>query len=154
MAASFVPRPAFISSLVYRDNRAALEWLQNAFGFDVAGVFTDSKGQIQHAEMSHGNGVVMIGTEFADWAKSPASLGGKNTQRIHVRLESGIDQHCEHARAAGAKIILEPCEQFYGDRTYVAQDPEGHHWTFAQTSRNVSVEDMEKASRLKFTEGL
>src|SRR6185295_4352015 len=120
MAAPSPPRPSFISSLIYRDNRAALEWLQNAFGFDVAGVFTDSKGQIAHAEMSHGNGLVMIGTEYTDWARSPASLGGKNTQRVHVRLESGIDQHCAQARAAGAKIILEPSEQFYGDRTYVA----------------------------------
>jgi uncharacterized glyoxalase superfamily protein PhnB len=147
-------RPAFISSVVYRDNRAALEWLQKAFGFDVAGVFTDSKGNIAHAEMSHADGIVMIGNEFFDWTKSPASIGGMNTQRIHVRLESGIDEHCAHARQAGAKIIAEPNDQFYGDRTYSARDLEGHYWTFAQPVRNVTTAEMEKTSGLTFTERL
>ena len=146
MAASALPRPAFISSVVYRDNRAALEWLQRVFGFDIAFVLTDSKDNIVHAEMSHADGLVMIGNEWYEWTKSPASIGGFNTQRIHVRLESGIDEHYERARAAGAKIIGAPSDQFYGDRTYAAQDPEGHHWTFAQTVRNVTNEDMEKAT--------
>lgn len=150
MAAPAPRRPAFISSIIYQDNRAALEWLQKAFGFDIAEVFTDSKGNIAHAEMSHGEGIVMIGNEFADWSKSPASLGGKNTQRIHVRIESGIDEHCAHARAAGATIVAEPRDQFYGDRCYVAQDLEGHHWTFSQAVRNVTTEEMEKASGLKY----
>ncbi len=152
MAAAAPRRPAFIPSVVYRDNRAALEWLQKAFGFDIAGVFTDSKGNIAHAEMSHGDGVVMIGNEYFDWTKSPASIGGANTQRIHVRLESGIDEHCEHARKSGAKIVGEPSDQFYGDRTYAAQDLEGHNWTFAQPVRNVTTAEMEKASGLKYQE--
>jgi uncharacterized glyoxalase superfamily protein PhnB len=147
-------RPAFIPSVIYQDNRAALEWLRNAFGFEIMFVLTDSKGNIAHAEMSHGDGVVMIGNEWVDWAKSPASVGGKNTQRIHVHLDSGIDEHCAHARQAGAKIIMEPSDQFYGDRTYAAQDHEGHHWTFAQSVRNVSSQEMEKASGLKFTTSL
>jgi uncharacterized glyoxalase superfamily protein PhnB len=155
MAAPTTPRrPAFISSVVYRDNRAALEWLQRVFGFDIAHVLTDSKGNIVHAEMSHGDGTVMIGTEWYEWTKSPASVGGMNTQRIHVRLESGIDEHYEHARAAGATTLGPPQDQFYGDRTYAVKDPEGHHWTFAQTVRNVSNEEMEKATGFKFKEGL
>lgn len=154
MASPSLRRPAFIPSVVYRDQRAALEWLQHAFGFDLAGVFTDSKGEIVHAEMSHGDGIVMIGNEFTDWARSPASVGGKNTQRIHVRIDKDIDQHCAHARAAGAKVMIDPRDEFYGDRVYAAEDLEGHHWTFAQAVRNVSVEDMEKSSGFKFKEGL
>ena len=72
MAAPAPRRPAFISSIVYRDPRAALDWLGKAFGFDAAGVFTDSKGNIAHAEMSHGEGVIMVGNEYFDWTKSPA----------------------------------------------------------------------------------
>lgn len=143
-------RPAFIPSVVYRDNRAALKWLQQAFGFEPAEVLTDSKDNIVHAEMSHGDGVVMVSSEFTSWAKSPASIGGSNTQRIHVRLEQGIDEHCARARAAGATIAMEPADQFYGDRTYVAVDHEGHHWTFSQPVKAVSVADMEKATGLKY----
>jgi uncharacterized glyoxalase superfamily protein PhnB len=143
-------RPSFIPSLAYKDNRAALKWLQSAFGFEPSEVLTDAEGNIAHAEMTHGDGVVMIGTEWADWTRSPASLGGKNTQRVHVRIERGIDEHCARARQAGATIVKEPDDQFYGDRTYVAADLEGHYWTFAQPVRDVSNQEMEQASGFKF----
>src|ERR1700690_3374182 len=149
MATTAPQRPAFISSIIYKDNRAALHWLQNAFGFEVSEVLTAANGDIVHAEMSHGDGVVMIGSEFVEWAKSPASMGGKNTQRVHVRLERGIDEHCAHARQAGAEVS-EPADQFYGERAYMAVDLEGHHWTFSQPIKYVSKEEMEKASGLRY----
>jgi uncharacterized glyoxalase superfamily protein PhnB len=150
MAPSTPHRPAFIPALVYKDNRAALEWLETAFGFEPSEVLTDAQGNIVHAEMTHDDGVVMIGSEWAEWTRSPASLGGKNTQRIHVRIEHGIDEHCTRARHAGAKIVMEPADQFYGDRTYIAADLEGHHWSFSQPVRKVSNEEMEKATGFKF----
>lgn len=150
MAAPTPQRPAFIPSIVYKDNRAALQWLQNAFGFDVGEVLTDSQDNIVHAEMSHEEGVIMIGSEFSSWARSPESTGGSNTQRVHVRLSKGIDEHCARARQAGARIVMEPATQFYGDRTYMAMDPEGHHWTFFQRMKEVSLAEMEQATGFKF----
>lgn len=143
-------RPAFIPSLAYKDHRAALQWLQKAFGFELSEVLTDAEGHIVHAEMTHGDGVIMIGGEWLDRTRSPVSLGGKNTQRLHVRLEGGIDEHCARARQAGAKIVMEPADQFYGDRSYMATDLEGHYWTFSQSVRDVSRQEMEKASGFKF----
>jgi uncharacterized glyoxalase superfamily protein PhnB len=113
-------------------------------------VLTDAKDNIVHAEMSYGEGTVMISNEFTSWAKSPDSVGGANTQRVHVRLDKGIDEHCARARQAGATIVGEPSDQFYGDRVYSARDPEGHHWTFAQPIRTVSVDEMERATGFKF----
>jgi uncharacterized glyoxalase superfamily protein PhnB len=51
-----------------------------------------------------------------------------------------VDAHCEQARAAGAKIIDEPTttdygEEYWSDRTYRVEDPEGHHWFFMQRMR-------------------
>src|ERR1700744_4335524 len=111
MSATEPRRPAFISSVIYKDNRAALEWLQKAFGFEPSMVLTDAKDNIVHAEMSFGDGVIMIGSEFTSWTKSPASVGGSNTQRVHVRLQKGIDEHCAHAREAGATIAGDPTDQ-------------------------------------------
>ena len=143
-------RPAFIPSVVYKDNRGALKWLEEAFGFEPSEVLTDSQGNIVHAEMSHCGGVVMIGTEWADWTRSPASLDGKNTQRIHVRIDQGIDEHCARAQKAGARIVSAPQDQFYGERSYIAADLEGHHWTFSQTVRHLTHAEMEKATGFKF----
>jgi uncharacterized glyoxalase superfamily protein PhnB len=151
MASPGFNRPAFIPSLAYKDNRAALKWLQTAFGFEPSEVLTDAQGNIVHAEMTHEDGVIMVGTEWEDWTRSPASLGGKNTQRVHVRIQRDIDQHYARAVQAGAKVIMEPKDQFYGDRTYVVTDPEGHYWTFAQAVRNLSKQDMEQATGFKFS---
>lgn len=142
-------RASLASALFYRDPWAALDWLEKAFGFERSMVISDADGGLAHSQMTFGNGYIMVGREWADYTVSPANLGGKNTQFLHVRLDEDVDAHCARARAAGAEILQEPTEQFYGDRTYRARDPEGHVWTFAQTVRPFSVEESEKATGLK-----
>ena len=142
-------RPSLGSGVFYRDPWAALDWLEKAFGFERSMVITGQDGRLGHSEMRFGDGYVGVGSEWAEFIASPASVGGKNTQSIHVQLQDGIDAHCERARAAGAAIVQEPADQFYGARTYRARDPEGHVWTFAQTVRHVSREEAEQASGLK-----
>lgn len=126
------------SALCYKDSKAAFRWLEAAFGFEPTFVLLDEQGNLAHSEMEYGHSSIMIGNEWSDDHRSPANLGGKNTQTVHVQLGRGedIDAHCERARAAGATIIAPPETQFYGDRTYRARDPEGHIWTFG-----VTVED-------------
>ena len=138
----------FTSSLHYRDPKAALAWLEDAFGFEVTMAIEGppEAPEMCHYEMSSaGQGRIMIGAEWTDWARSPTSVGGANTQRVHVQLPGGLDEHCERARAAGAVIAAEPEDQFYGDRTYRAVDPEGHCWTFSARVREVSRADAEAA---------
>jgi len=140
-------RPTFISSVVYRDQRAAIAFLEKAFGFEVSEMLVGADDKILHAEMTFGQGIIMVGSEWFDWTRSPQAVGGKNTQRIHVHLDTDVDAHCERARSAGAVIVGEPADQFYGDRTYGARDPEGHHWSFAQTKREVSWEEMRRMAK-------
>jgi uncharacterized glyoxalase superfamily protein PhnB len=142
-------RPSLGAGVFYRDPRTALAWLKNAFGFECTMLISDKDGRLSHAEMRYGDGYIMLGGEWAEFIASPASVGGKNTQAIHVHLTDGIDAHCARARAAGAVILKEPADEFYGDRTYRARDPEGHVWTFGQTVRHVSREEAERASGLK-----
>ena len=147
--AETAPRPSLSSAISYRNPRAALKWLEEAFGFEPFMVITDAEGNLAHSEMRLGNGVIMVGSEWSADHKSPASLGGKNTQTVHVHLIEDIDKHCARAKAAGAEIIMAPETQFYGDRTYRARDLEGHIWTFGQTVKAVTREEAEKASGLK-----
>lgn len=142
-------RPAFGSAVFYKDPMAALRWLKKAFGFERSMVITDAAGKLAHSEMSFRGGYIMVGAEWADYTASPASVGSKNTQCVHVQLEDDLDSHCERARRAGAVILREPVDEFYGDRTYAARDFEGHVWTFAQTTRAVSREEAEQASGFK-----
>jgi len=141
-------RPSLGAALFYKDPRAALDWLEKAFGFERTMAITDQDGNLVHAEMQFGNGYIMVGSEWAHFVASPASVGGKNTQMVHVQLDDGIDAHCDHAKAAGAEILQPPTDEFYGDRTYRARDPEGHVWTFGQNVRRVSREEAEQATGL------
>ena len=144
-------RPSLMSALCYQDPKAALAWLEQAFGFEVLMLIEDGEGNLVHSEMRFGNAVVMIGNEWTADHKSPKSIGGKNTQTVHIQVTTDVDAHCERARAAGAEILMEPANQFYGDRTYRCRDPEGHIWTVAQTVQAVSREEAEQASGLKIT---
>jgi uncharacterized glyoxalase superfamily protein PhnB len=131
--------------LACRDPKAQLKWLEKAFGFEITMVIENPDGAIGHSEMRLGDGVIYVGAEWDERHRSPASIGGVNTQSIHIQLPSGLDAHCERARAAGAVIVREPADQFYGDRNYMAIDPEGHVWTFGQTVKVMTLEEMSQA---------
>ena len=139
------------SAVVYQNPKAALAWLEKAFGFELAMLLEDAEGNLAHSQMEFGDSYIMVGQEWSDDHKSPRSIGGKNTQTVHIQVEGDLDAHCERARAAGAEIIAEPETQFYGDRTYRCRDLEGHIWTVSQTVKAVSREEAEAASGLKIT---
>jgi uncharacterized glyoxalase superfamily protein PhnB len=144
-------RPTLMSAICYQDPKAALAWLEQAFGFELFMLIEDAEGNLAHSEMRFGDAVVMIGNEWSEDHKSPKSIGGKNTQTVHIQILTDVDAHCERARAAGAEILMEPATQFYGDRSYRCRDPEGHIWTVGQTVETVTREQAEAASGLKIT---
>lgn len=100
----------FSSAVCYVDPKAAYRWLEQAFGFEPLFALVDADGNLAHSEMSYGNSVVMVGSEWSDDHRSPKNIGGKNTQTVHVQLapREDIDAHCEHARSAGARFWRSP----------------------------------------------
>ena len=117
----------------------------------------DARGAVAHATMSFRGSTIGVAGEWEGigkpWAPaqmlSPQTIGNVCTQFMWVELEDGIDAHCERARAAGARIVQEPEDQFYGARTYRALDLDGHVWNFRQDVAHVSDEEMEARSGLK-----
>lgn len=144
-------QPTLTSALSYRDPKAALALLESAFGFELVLLIEDGEGNLAHSQMQFGAANVMIGNEWTEDHKSPASIGGKVTQTVHIHIDTDIDAHCDRARAAGMEIIQAPETQFYGDRTYRARDREGHIWTIGQTVKAVTREEAVAASGLKIT---
>ena len=129
--------------LFYKDSAAALEFLTSAFGFAERVRMTDEAGNVNHAEVQIGDAVIMFGTPGEDY-KNPNELGGR-TQTVYVYVDD-VDSHFERAKAAGAKIVEEPQDHFYGDRSYTVNDPEGHQWSFGTHVRDVSPEEMQAAA--------
>jgi uncharacterized glyoxalase superfamily protein PhnB len=135
--------PRVTPYLYYQDVAAALRFLADAFGFREKLRMPGSDGKIAHAEMTLGDGLVMMGCPGADY-RNPKRLG-QTTQSLYVYVDD-VDAHCARAKKAGAKIIKEPEDQFYGDRRYGAEDPEGHEWFFATHVRDVAPEDLKAPS--------
>ena len=136
--------PRISSGLSYRDAAKAIDWLCEAFGFEVRLKVEGEGGRIEHSELTYGEGLIMVGQErdaierFGTKMLSPLSAGGV-TQSLMIYVDD-VDAHCERARAAGARIVSEPSLHDYGDdywadRSYGALDPEGHVWWISQRVR-------------------
>lgn len=121
-----------VPSLRYRDAPAAIEFLCEAFGFARHLVIPGPDGTIRHAQLTLGDGMIMVGSaqnrDFGPWVKTPQELGA-SSQSAYVIVPE-VDAHYQHAKAAGAEIVLEIEDASYGGRLYFARDPEGNLWHF------------------------
>jgi PhnB protein len=122
-------RDTIIPYLYYEDVAGALEWITRVFGFKERHRMTRSDGNVNHAEMTFNNGLIMMGDPGPDY-KNPKRLGHL-TQTLYVYVPD-VDAHFQRTTESGAKIIQQLEDQPYGDRTYGAEDLEGHTWYFAQ----------------------
>ena len=134
-----VNTPRITPYLYYENVAAALSWLAKAFGFRERMRMPGPDGAIAHAEMEFADSLIMMGRPGPDY-RNPKRLGHV-TQSQYVYVDD-VDKHFQTAKQAGAKILAEPADQFYGDRRYGAEDFEGHHWYFATHVRDVAPEDM------------
>ena len=120
-----------IPAVRYRYAAAAIDWLCATFGFERKMVVPADGGRVAHAELTLGNGMVMLGDAEIEYGRLVAapSYGEPVTQGIYVVVEDA-DAHYARAKAAGAEIVLDIKTQDYGGRDYTARDLEGHVWTF------------------------
>ena len=132
-----------IPTMRYRDARAAIGFLCEVFGFEKHAVYDGKDGAIAHAELTLGNGMVMLGSlvenEYGQNIAQPGELGGRETQSPYLVVS---DADAVHARAvsAGFEMVLDIADQDFGGRAFTCRDPEGHLWNvgtydpWAQTS--------------------
>lgn len=127
-------RTTMIPCLRYRDAVKAIEWLCRAFGFEANAVYPDAKGGVAHAQLSFGNGMIMLGSAHNDsvWGqliKQPDEIGGAETQAAYV-VVADADAVYASATAAGASIVIDIKDEDYGGRGFTCRDLEGHLWSF------------------------
>lgn len=122
------PPPSICPTLLYSDPKAAIELLTTAFGFTRGALYEDESGTVLHAELSYGNGTVMIGAKGRGgvFAEAMADAGPTG---VYVAVDD-VDAHHKQAAAAGAEILMPPTDQDYGSRDYMARDKEGNVWSF------------------------
>ena len=126
-------RASVIPTLRYNDARAAIDWLCEAFGFEEHLVVPGENGEIAHAQLVFGNGMIMLGSagddDFGKLQQPPVNLGGIGSQSPYIIVEDA-DRHYARAVAAGAEIVMEIEDPDYGGRGYSCRDSEGYVWSF------------------------
>jgi uncharacterized glyoxalase superfamily protein PhnB len=118
--------PNIFPALKFKEAEKAIDWLGRAFGFERKFVVPGDNGGVMHAELRHGAGMIMMGSESKPDPQNPwtdAPFG------IYVAVKD-IDAHYARAKAAGAKIERPLADTPYGAREYSARDCEGHLWSF------------------------
>jgi len=125
-------KASIIQGLRYRDAPAMIEWLGRAFGFETKAMYPGPGNTVMHAELTFGNGMIMIGsvdnqTPSSGLLKQPDELEGKETQTPYL-VVSDCDAVYAAAKAAGAEIVFDLEDKGYGGKGFTCRDPEGHIW--------------------------
>ncbi|MEC4017707.1 VOC family protein [Streptomyces sp. H27-D2] len=128
MAGTRTDRPTVYPVLTYRDARAAVTLLTEAFGFTQVALYEGEDGSVAHAEFSYGNGMVMLSSKSDKGAHGKATQDARATS-VYVVIEDA-DVHFKRAEQHGAEILMPPTDQDYGSRDYIARDAEGNLWCF------------------------
>jgi uncharacterized glyoxalase superfamily protein PhnB len=129
-------RSTVIPSLRYRDALTAIDWLTRAFGFDKRVVYPGPDNTVMHAQLTFGNGMIMLGsapkpsdesTPYNKLMVQPDEVGMRETKGSCLIVDDA-DAVYATAKAAGAEIVIDIADMSYGGRAFSCRDPEGHLW--------------------------
>jgi PhnB protein len=124
--------------LTVADLPRMLEFVQAAFGATIHEAIAGEDGKVRHAEVQLGDSKIMIGQARAEHPPRPGTL--------YLYVED-TDANFRKAIDAGAKSLMDPADQFYGDRNAGVEDPLGNYWWIATHVEDVSPEEMERRAK-------
>lgn len=126
-----------------RNAAEAIDFYTKAFGAREKFRLTEPSGRIGHAELDFGGATLMLSDEYPELGiKGPQSVGG-TTMSIHLHVDDA-DEVVRRAVAAGAEILRQPQDQFYGERSGTVRDPFGHEWNIGHEIEKVTPDEMQR----------
>ena len=121
----------------------AIEFYKTVFGAEEVFRLAEPGGRIGHAQIKIGGSTLMLADEHPEYGtQGPQSLGG-TTFAMHLHVDN-VDALMARAKAAGATVVRELQDQFFGERTGSVRDPFGHEWLLGQTIESVTHEEMHR----------
>jgi len=120
-----------IPYLYYEDATGAVEFMETTLGFEVEEAFRDDKGNVLHATVRTGSGVIFVGPGMDEFGTRGTPDPDRVASMTYVFVDD-VDAHYRNVVASGATLRADLHEHFGGNRQYTISDPFGHRWTFAQ----------------------
>ncbi len=129
--------------LIVENPDEVISFLREAFGAEELFRMSGPDGGVWHAEVQLGDSRLMLGGASEQWPAMPAVL--------YVYVED-VDATYRRALAAGATSVMEPADQFYGDRHGGVRDLAGNQWWIATHIEDVTPEELERRRDAYFAE--
>lgn len=121
-----------------------IKFMQATFQAKVLNRSETPEGRTMHAEIKVGDSKIMMGEPGGEFAPISGS---------HYVYVEDTDATYEKALKAGATSVMEPADQFYGDRSAGVRDPFGNYWWIATHIEDVSVEEIRRRTQEVFSSG-
>lgn len=125
------------------DATAALAFYKAAFGAEEGLRLNDPSGRIGHVELHFGPAVVMLSDAFPEYGIHAPEPGSEPRFAIHLHVDDA-DAVMAKAAAAGATVVREAQDQFYGERSGTVRDPFGYDWMIGHEIEKVPPEEMQR----------
>jgi uncharacterized glyoxalase superfamily protein PhnB len=125
-----------IPGLRYSDALKMIDWLERAFGFKKHAVYMAGETTVAHAQMTFGNGMIMLGSVdngsiLGPMLAQPGDIGNRETQTAYL-VVSDCEPIYATAKAANAEMIEDLKTKDYGGKGFTCRDPEGHIWSIGE----------------------
>jgi PhnB protein len=131
--------------LVCTNAKQAIAFYQQAFGAEQLLAITAADGGILHATLKINGSSMMLTEQNPDSERVSHMSLDNSPVTIHLVVDD-VDAVMHKAQQAGATVILEPAEMFWGDRFACLKDPFGHTWSLATPVRNMSEAEIQQAA--------
>lgn len=132
-----------IPRLFCRDPVKQIEFCRTVFDAVERNRRQGSDGSVAHALMTIGSAMVMIESEWPGFANRAPAPDGSSPVALYVYVEN-VDDITRRAVAAGARILVPPTNQLWGDRTAWIVDPSDHVWTIATRIEEPTEQERKK----------
>src|SRR5262245_30835906 len=132
--------------LVVEDAAAAIDYYTKVFAATERERMDTPDGKVGHAELEIGDSLVMLSDASPQFSTRAPTEVGATTASIFLYVED-VDAVVKGAVDAGATVLMEVADQFWGDRFGTVQDPFGHQWSVATHIEDVPPEEIEERAK-------
>jgi len=122
---------------------AAITFYKAAFGVTEKYRLVEPSGRVGHAELQFGAHTIMISDEFPEYGIHALDPDNPGVCSIHLHVEDA-DAAAARAIAAGARMVREVQDAFYGERGGTVRDPFGYNWILGHQIEEVTPEEMQR----------
>jgi PhnB protein len=137
--------------LAVEDASRAIEFYKDAFGAEEVVRMDGPGGSVAHAELQIGDSKLMLSDPFPQSNVRPPSERGGPTASVFMYVED-VDKAFDQAQRAGASVVSQPEDMFWGDRFGTLADPFGHVWSIATHKEDLSEQEIAERGKAAMAE--